>query len=96
MPAQCNRKIIRECPRNGVSAGTAPGGTAKQDTRYMVLCVAVASGGPFDLLDGGVVRFDLGCGAARDDEDFGLLGPAAVGAPEPVRLGLGGPFDQGL
>ena len=40
------------------------------------------------MLDGGVIRFDLGRCCAGDDEDFDLVPPAADRAPEPVRLGL--------
>ena len=48
------------------------------------------------MFDGGVVRLDFRGGGAGDDEDFDFVAPAAHGAPEPGRLGLGGVFDEFL
>jgi hypothetical protein len=48
----------------------------------------------FQVLDGGVVRFDLRGRGAGGDKDFDLLSPAADNAPEPGRLGLAGLVDE--
>ena len=72
------------------------GGTAQQDTRFVVACVGESPARPFDVLDRGVVGFHFRRCRAGDNEDFDLFPPPADRAPEPVGFRLRGPFHQDL
>lgn len=69
------------------------GGTAQQDTRFVVACVGESPASPLYVFDGGVVGFDFRGGRTGDDKDFDFFPPPADRAPEPVRFRLRGTFD---
>jgi hypothetical protein len=72
------------------------GGTAQQDTRFIVACVGESPACPFYVLDRGVIGFHFRRCRTGDNEDFDLFPPPGDRAPEPVDFGLRGLFDQGL
>ena len=71
-----------------VSVMLSSGRHFSREKLCVVVWIAVAACGAFDMLDAGVVRSDLSCGGAGNDENLDFLPPPAHGPSEPGRLRL--------